>query len=120
MAAVEHHMGGRFVWGVCDCARAAGAVFADLHGVDPTADLAGVYDDATGAARLSREGMAAAAQTMADQHGLRRVGAECGAIGIVLHDGRQSAAICIAPGQWAVKADDGFRVVKEALAAWSC
>lgn len=113
-------MGGRFVWGASDCARAAGAVFADLHGVDPTADLAGCYDDARSAARLARDDMAAAAQVMADRHGLRPVGAECGAIGIVQHDGRQSAAICIAPGQWAVKADDGFRVVREALAAWSC
>jgi hypothetical protein len=119
MASVERRMGGAFVWGICDCTRAAGAVFADLHGFDPTADLAGRYDDARSAARLARGGLAAAAQVLADRHGLRPVDAQPGAIGIVQHGGRQAAAICVAPGHWAVKSEQGFGIVAEAVSAWS-
>jgi hypothetical protein len=121
MIAVEHRMGGRFGWGGADCTLCAGAVFADLHGIDPTAGLAGRYDDARSAARMIRAagGMLTLGHDLAAQHGLRPVAAETGAIGIVAQGRRQAAAICVLPGMWAAKAELGFVILREAVAAWS-
>lgn len=49
LRAARRSMRGAFSWGDADCASAACAAFALLHGVDPLGPVRGTYDTAAGA-----------------------------------------------------------------------
>lgn len=121
MAAVERRMGGALEWGVSDCTASACSVFADLHGIDPLAPLRGSYNGPVSAGRIIRAagGMEALADDLARQAGLVRCCEVPGSIGLVRDGTALVAAICVARGVWAVKAQLGFGILKKVMVAWS-
>lgn len=117
LAAVEAVMSRPFEWGPCDCCSAACDVFARLHGVDPIADLRPQYAGLRGAASLIQEsgGLPALAASVAARLQLT-AGHASGGLALSV-DGR-SMLVCIHPGQWAGKTQNGFGIVAQAGTGW--
>ena len=127
MDAVERIMAARWKWGRSDCCTAASDVFSALHAVDPMAPVRGSYDCAIGAARLIRDwgGFTAMADALAAGAGLRAGNGQPGEIGlsasgVASGPERRALLICIQPGAWAGKTEDGFMVLTTAERCWRC
>lgn len=120
--AVDTEMSGRFRWGVRDCCTAAGKAFRRLHGFDPMAGV--TYADKAEARALveARGGPLGMMRSVLLPQGFREGVMRPGSVGLVLTGCAAgfSAAVCIRPGDWAVKAPRGWGIVHEVAEAWSC
>lgn len=121
LGVVMAHMTRRFAWGA-DCCTAASDAFQALHGVDPMRGVRGGYRCEMGAMRfaLRRGGFAAAVADAVARNGLVTVAEQPGALGLVRADGMFGAALalCVQPGEWAVKSSDGFSIVRSHEMCW--
>jgi hypothetical protein len=114
-------MDGPVIWGRTDCCAAACDLYHDLRGIDPLAPLRGRYATALEAARLIRAGggFLALARRLAREAGLVRVLPRAGALGLTEAgvaagpEGR-ALAICLGPGAWAAKGEDGATILSDA------
>lgn len=118
-AAIAARQARPFEWGVQDCCLFVCDCIEAMTGHDPAADVRGYSTDRE-AARLVRElgGMRAI--------GASRFGAEIapamaqvGDVGLVLHDGRESLALC-GGTHWVAPGVESLAVLplRSALAAW--
>lgn len=125
MAAVDDIMSQPWQWGVSDCTASACDVFNRLHGIDPMKPLRGTYHDARSGYRLIRQwgGMLEMGARLAEMAGLRPGYGEPGDIGVSFAracsgpNGR-SALICVQPGIWAGKTEDGYAILTAAERCW--
>lgn len=117
---VEAHMGGAFLWGVSDCCIGPANVFADLTGVDVLKGRRSAYPSRAQILREMREAggvLAYAGQAMAEA-GLVPVVEAPGVLGLAVTRHGFHGAICLMPGHWAIKAKEGYTVVKSVDAIW--
>lgn len=117
---VEAHMGGEFIWGVSDCCMGPANVFADLTGVDVLEGYRVAYPKREAVLQaMDRAGGALAyASAQLRACGLQEIGEAPGALGVAVTARGFHGAICLMPGQWAIKAQQGFTVVKAVHAIW--
>lgn len=104
-----------FVWGECDCTSAACDVFRALHGVDPLAPWRGRYASVPQGWRLvvAMGGPDKAAEAMVQRAGMVP-GQAVGGLGLA----GKSLLICIQPGLFAGKTQNGFALVRNVERAW--
>ena len=117
---VETHMGGPFIWRLADCCSGPARIFADLTGVDVLRDLRASYPErGQVVAEMRKAGGALdyAGARLADA-GLVPVPEQPGALGIAATPRGFHGAVCLMPGAWAIKAKEGFTVVKSVDAIW--
>lgn len=125
MDSVDRIMSCPLEWGISDCCTSACDVFQDLHGIDPMRHVRGSYSTPGGAARLfiAWGGFMALVQAMARQTGLIIGHGEPGEIGLSstgnsgTPDGR-TLLICIEPGAWAGKTENGYAILSNAEICW--
>lgn len=117
---VESHMGGPFIWGVSDCCMGPANVFADLTGVDVLEGMRLCYPARDKVMRAVLE--AGGALTYVGRHladlGLTEIAEAPGALGVAVMSRGFHGAVCLMPGQWAIKAKEGFTVVRSVHAIW--
>jgi hypothetical protein len=125
-AAARAEMSGPLIWGTCDCATAASAAWARLHGRDPLAAFSGRYSTATGALRILTRagGYLAWCDTVFGAAGLRQVASDrVGDLALINCAGPFGAALAISlgDGRFASKAEAGMVVTKAYIQeAWTC
>lgn len=125
---INRWMGLPFIWGVHDCSMCAADWVWRVRGVDPVADVRGLYDDRLSAHRLTgwlRDPVAAFGGRM-EAIGLQRVQVpQAGDVGLVRPpDARREVVAAVYLGDcWAVKGEHGTTTIAEpmveVIAAWS-
>lgn len=114
--AVAEVMAGPVVWGASDCSASACRIYWALWGVDIQAGWRDYACPVTAKRMLLRRGvtLASALEAGATAAGLVRCAEHAGAFGAVRTDspwfGNCAAAICIRPGEWAARTENGFGI----------
>ncbi|MCZ4258589.1 hypothetical protein O4H53_23855 [Sulfitobacter sp. G21635-S1] len=125
-AAARAQMSGPLIWGACDCATAAAAAWAVLHGRDPLAAFRQRYSSPTGAMRIlvCAGGYLAWCDTVFAAAGLVRVARPVpGDLVLIESDGPIGAALGLAieGARVATKTETGLCVARApVLGVWKC
>jgi hypothetical protein len=114
-----------WVWGQADCCTSVCDVVLALYGVDPMADLRGLYDGQAGADAISEAagGFLELAAGIAAAAGFVPVSGPAwpGDVGVTVagvhQPDRRALAICVGTG-WACKSPRGLTVVRKVERAW--
>lgn len=125
MHVVDDLMSKRWVWGFSDCCISASDVFDNLHGIDPMSVVRGTYDTARKAYRLTQQwgGLFEMSKKLAELSNLQISSGDVGDIGISYKgvamgpEGR-ALLICIQPGAWAGKTENGYAIIPNAEICW--
>lgn len=118
LEAALNYMDGEFESGVRDCCRGPASAFKALWGRETMAGLSYRCEETARALLEENGGLLRLAVRQFKESGLRRSLEHPGAIGILRVEHAHVGGLCIAPGEWAVKADRGVAFHKSPVTVW--